>query len=76
MDRTKPRYRLFDLTDEADGRPMVWHTVSADNTPGDEVPEEIAYDLFDHLELQPWRYLFWQAFAKNKKATLYEPLPF
>jgi hypothetical protein len=37
IDRSRPRYRLFDLSEEPDGRMLVWCEVGADNTPGAEV---------------------------------------
>jgi hypothetical protein len=74
IDRSRPRYRLFDLSDEPDGRMLVWCVVGADNTPGAEVSPELATDLFAYIAAQPWKHLFYQAFRKNRKATLYEPL--
>lgn len=75
MDRSKPRYRLFDLSAEPDGRSFVWCEVGADQTPGEEVSPELAIKLFDHIAAQPWKHKFYAAFDKNRKATLYDPLP-
>jgi hypothetical protein len=74
FDRSRPRYRLFDLTEEPDGREMVWYEVGVDNTPGEEVSADLAGRLFDHVAAQPWKHLFYAAFRKNRKATIYEPL--
>lgn len=76
FDRSKPRYRLFDLSDEPDGRMVVWCEVGADNTPGAEVSPKLATALFAYIAAQPWKHLFREAFLKNRKATLYAPLPF
>jgi hypothetical protein len=71
FDRSRPIYRLFDLSDESDGRPLVWCEVGADNTPGAEVSPEIDKVLFAFIEAQPWKHLFYEAFRKNRKATIY-----
>lgn len=74
FDRSRPRYRLFDLTEEPDGRDMVWFEVGVDNTPGEEVAPDLAGRLFDYVAARPWKANFYGAYRKNRKATLYEPL--
>lgn len=76
MDRSRPLYRLFNLTEEPDGRAAVWFHVGVDNTPQAEVSPALSARLFYYVECQPWVDLFWNAFSTNKKATLYEPLHF
>ena len=76
MDRQRPRYRVFDMRDEQDGRPFVWCEVGVDFTPGNEVSPAVAEALTSYVNAQSWADLFWAAYVKNRKATIYEPLPF
>lgn len=69
FDRSKPLYRLFDLETEDGAR--AWHVVGADNTPGDCLTEDETIRLDAYLAAQSWAPQFWEAFAKNKKATIY-----
>jgi hypothetical protein len=73
-DRTKPRYRLFDLSEEADGRPMVWFVIDPDNRVGKETTPDQSKALMNLLNISVWKDGFWRAFKRNKKATIYAPM--
>lgn len=69
FDRRKPVYRLFDMED---GTRQWWTVIQELNAPGTRaMPSEESW-CYAYVAQQPWADLFWAAFEKNGKATIYE----
>lgn len=73
-DRSEPRYRLFDLSDQEDGRSMVWYHMAEEALITNEASAEESEALYALVESSFWRDGFWRAFSRNMKATIYRPM--
>lgn len=70
FDRRKPRFRLFDMED---GTRQWWEVIPQLNAPGKRCTPAQEAAIYEALSRAPWVDLFWAAFEKNRKATIYEP---